>query len=218
MIDLSSKRLLVVAPHFDDEVLGCGGVLAGLGESAGVAFVCGRTYGHEPSKSETDIALGQSERARAILGYGHSWFGSFYDEYLHEHRVKLLEYIEGVRDQFNPDVVMIPSRRDMHRDHVVVFEEAVVAFRDVGLLLSYYVPSGSDRSSGYNQFVPNVLVGLSPGAVDKKVSAMSCYLRESRDFPSPRSPEGIRCTAKFFGMTAGKHNGAEPFELIRVVA
>jgi LmbE family N-acetylglucosaminyl deacetylase len=77
------------------------------------------------------------------------------------------------------------------------------------------VPSSTDQVPPYPeyQFVPNVYVDVE-GYLETKIEAMAQYERESREYPHPRSAEGIRTYAKKRGMEAGI-TAAEAFSLLR---
>ena len=211
---LDWNRVLVVAPHLDDEVLGCGGLLHRLGERADVAFLCGRAYGGVQTEESTDAALKYAMNARDILGYREIRFGGFHDERLNI--ADAASFLSETLQELKPECVLIPSAMDLHQDHATTARAARIAARGLNVI-SYYVPSGSEEvMSGSRSFTPNLFVRLSVADVLAKQEAMVAYQDELRSYPHMRSSRGIDLAANWFGTLSGFSLMAEPYMIEKV--
>lgn len=118
-----------------------------------------------------------------------------------------------------PDIVYLPHRGDLNKDHRLVFEAALVALRPVGRkikkILSYEVLSESEWGQSIEPFLPNIYVDISE-TFKKKITAMKAYKSELKQPPHPRSLEVIEVLAKKRGSEI-KVGLAEAFMLIREV-
>lgn len=202
-------RVLVAAPHLDDEVLGCGGLLHRLGERADVAFLCGRAYAGVQTSESTGTALKYAADARDTLGYMEIRFGGFHDERLTI--ADAASFLSDTIKELKPGCVLIPSAMDLHQDHATTARAARIAARGLNVA-SYYVPSGSEEViSGSRSFTPNLFVKLSEEDVLAKQRAMFAYQDELRPYPHMRSSRGIELAANWFGVLSGFSPMAEPY-------
>ena len=216
-------RILVVAAHPDDEVLGMGGTIAvhtSAGDDVRVLVVTDGSSTQYPG--DTDIRARKEQEALSAakeLGV---------DDYVHldlpDMRLDTLEHIEvnriveeHVRD-FAPQVVYT-VHPDVNRDHQVLFDSVAVATRPtpghpVRRLLTYAPTSSTEWTpAAVNWFQPNWYVDVS-GTLERKLSAFARYETERREYPHPRSERAIRAAAEFHGTTCG-FELAEPFVLVR---
>jgi N-acetylglucosamine malate deacetylase 1 len=111
-------RRLVVAPHADDEALGCGGLLAKFGPECGVVVLAERTRERE------DALL----RAQKVLGYDWLDCMDVPDGHLQEHAAFLVASLDRLLWQVRPDEVYLPFP-SMHQDHAAAYEAGVRAAR-----------------------------------------------------------------------------------------
>lgn len=217
--------VLVVAPHPDDEVLGCGGVLALLADAGRPAHVAIVTEGQPPRYDAAHLAALAAEmrEAHAILGVAatHSLglpaaaLGGIPHATLNAALSKLF-------DDVRPDTVFIPFTGDIHHDHQLVFASALVAARPAGpgypaRILAYETLSETNwNAPGLTPgFLPNVFIEITT-AIDRKLSAFSAYASQVRAFPAERSPETLQALARLRGSTVHRP-AAEAFMLIREV-
>lgn len=126
-------------------------------------------------------------------------------------------------DTVQPDEVFIPHRGDMHRDHQIAADAAMVALRPnrshkVKRVLAYEVLSETDWNipNTQNAFIPNVYEDITK-QINFKLMAMEGYKSQLREYPAARSLEGIKALAVHRGVTVGVKY-AEAFMLIREVA
>lgn len=219
------KRVVVVAAHPDDELLGVGATLAkhvDRGDEVH-AIVCseGATARYDASaKNELQEA---GKRAAAVIGMNSIRFLGFADQRLDT--VPLLEVtqtIERALNDLRPDILYVHHWGDMNRDHRIVAEAVMVATRPIGTdfprtIYCFETPSSTEWSPPDVQsaFVPNHFVDVTK-QIEKKLEAMSCYPSELRPAPHPRSLEALRSRAQYWGQVVTRPY-AEAFVLVRSV-
>jgi LmbE family N-acetylglucosaminyl deacetylase len=216
-------RVLVIAAHPDDEVLGMGGTIAvhtDRGDAVRVLVVTDGSSTQYPGDAEIRSRKeAEARRAAAELGV---------DDYVHldlpDMRLDTLAHVEvnrvieeHVRD-FAP-VVVYTVQPDVNNDHRVLFDSVSVATRPVpGLsvrrVLTYAPASSTEWTpAAVNWFVPNWYVDVT-ATIERKLTAFAQYETERREYPHPRSERAIRATAEYHGTTCGCEY-AEPFVLVR---
>jgi N-acetylglucosamine malate deacetylase 1 len=220
-------RVLVVAPHMDDEVLGLGGTICkhiDRGDVVKVLFVANRVYGHRFDQRRLDVEEQHALEAKDILGYQEVEFARLPDEELRGHFVEVITAIEKTAADFGPEIVYLNHRHDPHQDHKAVFEAGLICFRAIAALprrlervCCYEVPSSTDQVAPFadHVFMPNYFVDVAVH-LEQKIAAMACYETESRAFPHPRSPEGLRAAAAARGVQANL-GAAEGFMVLREI-
>lgn len=216
-------RVLVIAPHPDDEVLGCGGTIVKHVSRGDEVYLCIVTKAYPPEWSEDEIKSRKEEvlRVNEILGIRKTRFLDFPTVKLDTVPQKELdEAITRVANEVQPEVVYIPHRGDVNKDHRLVFEAAMVAVKPklgsaIKQVLSYETLSETEWAAPFveNAFVPNVYVDISD-TLEVKLKAMSEYRLELKEFPHPRSLEAISALAKIRGASVGV-KAAEAFMLVR---
>ena len=217
------KPILIVAAHPDDEVLGCGGLIAResrRGNPCHVLFLTDGSEGRYDSKTSA-IHRENTDSANRILGSASVIRQEFPNQAMETLPVaRIARCIEGHLESINPATVYTHHAGDLNRDHRIACEATLVACRPypgqcVQELYSYYVPSSTEYGAVVRQnvFAPCVLVNIAD-TLDKKIEALTAYSTECHPFPHPRSPESVRAHARYWGVTAGM-NYAEPFELLR---
>lgn len=221
-------KVLVIAPHMDDEVLGAGGAIARhaeRGDRVSVVIAANRAYGHKYVASAIRAEEACARQAQKVLGYQQLKFLRLPDEKLDQGKglLHLIVPIEKALREAGPELVYLPYRADINQDHRAVHEAAVIACRPLAAgspkrLVCYEVPSSTDQapSVGGDHFAPNRYLPLTGRQLDKKVEALLCYTRELREFPHPRSAEGVRVLAAKRGTEIGV-KAAEAFLLIREI-
>ncbi len=215
------SKVLVIAAHPDDELLGCGGALirhADQGDEVQSIIMCEgeslRYAGQEVHQHEA------TAEAAEIIGISKTNRFDFPDQKLDKFSlVELITPIEKVVDGFRPDIVYIQFGGDINRDHALTFEAANIALRptadSVREIYTFYTV-GSTELKTPGEFNPNVWVDIED-QVERKIQAFSCYTSEIREYPHPRSLEGIRNVAAFYGNQCCLRY-AEAFMLMRKIA
>lgn len=213
----------MIAPHPDDEVLGCGGTIAIHSKKGDDVYLCIVTKAYTPEWSKEFIKKRKREVANAnkILRIKKTHFLDFPTVKLDTIPQKELnDSIFKVVDKVKPEIVYMPHRGDLNKDHRLVFEAVLVAVRPVAdhrvrKVLSYETLSETEWGLPLETFTPNVYVDIS-NVIETKIKAMKAYKSEIKPYPSPRSFETIEILAKKRGTEAGV-KFAEAFVLIREV-
>ena len=219
------KPILVVAAHPDDEVLGCGGLIARESRNGTPCHVLILTDGSggRYDKATAEAHRKNAAKANRILGSASVIQEGFPNQEMETVPVtRIAQCIEGHLERIKPVAVFTHHSGDLNRDHRIACEATLVACRPhpgqgVKELYSYYVPSSTDYGTvpGGHNFVPSVLVDIAD-TLHKKIEALLAYSTECHPFPHPRSKEGLRGQARYWGMTVGI-DYAEPFELLRLI-
>ena len=217
------NRVLVVAPHPDDEVLGVGGtILRHLAEGDEVhVMICTRG-------EESRFGLEQVERVQAEARAVHEFLSLTGSHFLDLPAARLdtlpgsdlNEAIRNVLSEVKPDVLYVPHVGDVHRDHQLIFQAAMVGSRPPGdhyprRILAYETVSETDWYAApmTPPFVPNVYIDIS-SFLDRKLEAFLKYASQVRPAPDQRSVESLRALATTRGHTMG-FQYAEAFMLVR---
>jgi LmbE family N-acetylglucosaminyl deacetylase len=225
------RKMLVVAAHPDDEVLGCGGTIARLAQEGHDIFISilgeGITSRYDSTK-EADGKLvkelhTKSQRVAEFLGAKDLFMYNQPDNRFDTIPIlDIVKIIENLIYKLKPEVVYTQDGGDLNIDHAISFRASLTATRPikgcpVRELYAYEVPSSSEWSFGQFEpaFKPNVFVDIRE-TLDIKVKALQLYESEVRSFPHPRSPEAIRAIAERWGSLVGCE-AAEAFKLIRAV-
>lgn len=223
------KKILVVAAHPDDEVLGCGGTVARLVRQGYAAFtlILGEgitsreNVGDRQKKQKEIIKLKkQAKKANKIIGVKKVFFFDLGDNRFD--MVPLLDIVnivEKVKNGVKPDIVFTHYRKDLNIDHQITYKAVITATRPikgetVKEIYSFETPSSTEWSYPLS-FCPNVFFDISKN-INIKLKALKKYKTELRDFPHPRSLKGVELAAKFRGMNVGLEY-AEAFESIRFI-
>ncbi len=198
-----SRRVLVIAAHPDDELLGCGGTLAlhtRAGDAVTAVIACeGESLRYGPG------GVGQAEhmrRAAHALGLAESRPLGFPDQRLDtQSLLDLIVPLERVVRELRPAVVYCQFGGDANQDHERLFRAALVATRPVEPFIEavYAFDTASSTEWGYpRSFVPDTWVDIST-TLEQKIAAMACYESEVRPYPHPRSLDALRHRARAWG-------------------
>lgn len=226
------KTVLVVAAHPDDEVLGCGGTIAGharTGDKVCVLFlsegVSSRSIpGEEHNWSRAiEAREAMAIAASTVLQFTIAGFLRHPNLRMRDQPVlDLVKQIDAVIREVRPDVIYTHHPGDMNSDHGIAFEATLTACRprndlSVKQLYAFETPSSTEWASPLNAppFLPNYFVDIK-STMDAKLAAARCYDFEMRDFPHPRSAANIRALAQIRAAQVGLEL-AEAFALVRAI-
>jgi len=229
---LSHQRVLIVAAHPDDEVLGCGAFCARLARRGATVSVLLLGEGATaracpPAGSTMEAAVTrlqqQAAQAASLLGAQPPFFGGFPDNRFDTvPLLALAKRVEEIKAQVRPTLVLTHHPGDLNIDHVLTHRAVMTAFRPLpgaGSLdvLAFEVLSSTEyaASPGFVPFVPTVFVDVAE-QLDCKIKALEAYVTEQQPAPHPRSAQAIRALAARRGYQAGMHC-AEAFMLLRSV-
>ncbi len=135
---------------------------------------------------------------------------------------KLSLALSNVIKEFAIDTMFIPHRGDIHKDHRVTYEAALVAARPINnctvkRIYAYETLSETEWAApfGDDVFIPTVFVNIE-NEIEDKLKAFHFFTSQIKQFPHSRSPEIIRVLSNYRGATVGFSN-AEAFMLIRSI-
>lgn len=218
-------NVLVIAPHPDDEVLGCGGTIAKHAENGDSVFVAIVTKGTTPMFDIEIIEQGRDEcrRADSYLGVKETVFMDFPAARLeevprHEFNDAFIKLVQRIK----PEIVYLPHRGDMQLDHKMTVDAAMVALRPkydhiVKKIYAYETVSetGWDVPNTINEFIPNMYNDITH-YLSNKIEALSIFKSQIAAFPNARSLKAIEALAIYRGTTVGLE-AAESFVVIREI-
>ena len=199
------KTIMVIAPHADDEVLGCGGyLLHQVEEGARVVVVLG-TIGGINERQNFEMRLAEATQVNKQLGSELFYLFKNKDAMLDtvpslEITAKLDQYIE----QYRPDEIFI-NYRSRHQDHIKMYDCAMASMRlkegympKLIALYEYpFVSDGLDIVRGgkiYHDITDNI---------DEKVALFNLYASQVKAAPSPLNESGIKALASIRGLECG---------------
>lgn len=213
-----SRKVLVIAAHPDDELLGCGGTIirhVHLGDEVSVVIVCeGESLRYRGMNVNQEASIYCASKVMGVSSLKHLKFS---DQKLDTYcLVDIISPLENAIRDFQPEIVYLQFGGDINKDHKLVFEAALVALRPIQQfpleVYSYYTVGSSEW--GYPRlFNPDTWINIE-SYIEKKIEAFECYSSEIRNYPHPRSKEAIVNLAKFTGnQVCMKY--AESFQTIR---
>lgn len=224
------KRVLVIAAHPDDEVLGLGGTIAKLSQNGAQIHLLivtdGSTAQYRDSDDVAQILRRKKEetkKAADILGISSVTYADLPDMQLDTvSHIRLNQVISDEIEAVCPDTVFTHFAGDINLDHRLVFESTMVAVRPVSdssvrQVFSYRVPSSTEWAPACTEraFCPNYFVDIS-SQFDQKKAAVLAYQTELRGELHPRSLRGVEIADAQIGITVGVRY-AEAFILVRQI-
>lgn len=220
------KKILVIAPHPDDETLGCGGTLlrhCAEGDEIHWMVVTEMSELDGYSQKKIDQRDKEIEKVAKIYKFKSRNSLGFLTTRLDD--IPILDIIETMKSVINsikPEVIYIPYRNDAHSDHAIVYDAAITCsktFRQPFIKLICAYETLSETEFGLKPedpgFRPNLFVNISK-YLNKKIKIMSIYKGEFKKFPFPRSDVCLESLARLRGSQAG-FNAAEAFLIIKQV-
>jgi LmbE family N-acetylglucosaminyl deacetylase len=223
-------KILVLAPHPDDETLGCGATMARLadeGHEVVVGLITGQGEAPHPLYGPGGFKLIRTELAAAcqVLGVARVEAINLPTVLLPDMPKHVLNAaILGLIEQEEPEILFVPFPLDLHGDHRQVFHAASIAWRPylpLGRLIRevycYEVPSETHLNIPYVEqgFIPNVFFDVT-AQIDRKMEAFSCFRSQVQEAPLPRSISALRALATYRGSQIGVA-AAEAFVSVRVL-
>jgi LmbE family N-acetylglucosaminyl deacetylase len=225
------QRVLVVAAHPDDEVLGCGGTILRLvaeRKNVHIAILGGVTtsrYAREECEEEGEVEILRTEAENASASLGAASLNRLD---LKDNRfdaiplLEVIQYVDKLKREIEPDLVFTHDFADLNVDHRVTHQAVITAFRpssDSGCfrIMTFETLSSTEfQDQAMASFQPNCYVDIGEH-IQGKIAAMKCYESELRPYPHPRSLEGIEYTARRRGLEVCRQF-AEAFRIAREVS
>ena len=214
-------RVVVVAPHNDDEILGAGGTMAKMAKQGHEVIVCEVTAG-DLNNEMVQLQKREAVASHELIGV-ETYFMDLPVVGLREMKTTELNHeFQSTLLELNPDMVFIPHKGDMHIDHRMTIEAAMVALRPVTFsnlkaIYVYETLSETDWNtpSVDNAFIPTMFVDITE-EIEIKLEAMKFHASQLCAYPHPRSLEAMKALAMYRGSMVCK-NYAEAFMVIREV-
>ncbi len=222
-------KVLVVAAHPDDEVLGCGGTVARLANDGCEVYtliLCRGIAGRyengddEKIKSEIEELKKQAHAANEIIGVKEVFLHNFADNRFDTVALlDLVKVIEQVKEDIKPDIVFTHYAGDLNIDHQITYKAVLTATRPlseetVRQIYSFEVLSSTEWNYPMT-FSPDVFFDIS-STLDTKLKAMSEYKSELKEFPHPRSLQTIKLSAEYWAIQVGLRY-VEAFKAVRII-
>lgn len=220
------KNVLAIAPHPDDETLGCGGTLlrhAAAGDAVHWLIVTGISVaaGFGPER----VAARDKEIAAVARAYGFHSTTRLELPTMRLDQIAKADLVGAISDvirRLEADTLYVPYRNDAHSDHAAVFDAAAActkSFRYPRVKSVYAYETLSETEFGLKPedsgFRPNLLVDIAEH-LDRKIAIMRMFDGEMGEFPFPRSEECIRALAQLRGAQAGTR-AAEAFMILKEI-
>lgn len=221
-----TKKILVVAPHPDDETLGCGGTLLKHKANGDQIYWLIITNLFEKGGWPSDRIESRQKEIKVVselYGFSKTFKLDFPTTKLDELPMgEIISSISKVMNEVKPEVVYVNNRSDVHTDHQVVFQAVFSCTKNfrypfIESILMYETLSETEFAPALVEyaFIPTVFVDITD-FFDKKIEIMKVYDSEVMKAPFPRSLEVIEVSAKLNGSKIGKKY-AECFALLKEI-
>jgi len=217
------NKILIIAAHPDDEILGVGGtILKHVAQGNEVnLLILGDGETSKDSMPDVEKKAAQARKAAEFLGAKNLILKKLPDQKFDSlPMLDIIKQIESIIVQIQPEIVYTHHPYDLNIDHRLTFKALLTACRPqphfpVKKILAFETLSSTEWQikDGAHLFCPTHYENIKT-FIDKKIAALKIYSEELREFPHPRSLEGIRILAQYRGMEAG-YQYAEAFQLIR---
>lgn len=235
MVGLKNQKLLIIAPHPDDEVLGCAGLINRVKSSGGKVYILFMTVGNTQDFSKSGPSsfrqrTSEIEKVAKFLKYDDYTIAFPGDSFhLKLDQVPQLELISAIEkgafslNSLNPTTVVMPQPSDYNQDHRAVSQAAIAALRPAPnefkhspavILGSEFSPTVAWSVAPVNP--PNFFVALSEQELNTKVGAMNIYSSQKRNGNHSRSTKAIKSLAHLRGTQCGQV-AAEAFFSYRIM-
>lgn len=232
------SNVLVICAHPDDEILGCGSMMARItridGQKISIGYL---SYGITSRQTNDNLAEFEKEKVKdrarnaieTLTGIPkhelkkHLKFANFPDNKFDT--VPLLDIVKQIEtwiQEIKPDVIFTHSQKDLNIDHCLTHRAVLTATRPikgnhmVNTIYSFSIPSSTEWTFGaHGMFTPNIFLEIT-GMTEIKIKALQCYDTEIRQFPHPRSKEYLHFQAFYIGSIIGVDE-AEGYEMVRAL-
>jgi LmbE family N-acetylglucosaminyl deacetylase len=217
------KRILVFAPHPDDDIIGCGGTLAKhikLGNQVSVCYMTSGDAGSlDYSKEElAKVREGEARRAAKVIGFQGLTFLRNHDGYLEFNEGNLKKLIELIRKK-RPHIIYVTHQADGHQDHRTTYQLVCESAGRAGgpwFQECKGEPWTVETVLTYETSAPlseiNYVEDISE-FINKKLTALRKHESQIKDIRYDEAAEGL---ARYRGSMTGKGRYCEAFRIIKV--
>ena len=235
MISLIKQRLLIIAPHPDDEIIGCGGLIQKIKEGGGKVYILFLTVGDTKDFSKKGISNSSTrkkeiEKVAKFLKYD-NYDIALEDKQFHLKldilgQKKLMDVIERESsvsiEEIRPTILALPFSSSYNQDHRAAALASHAACRPAAPFDKHFIPtvlSYEEPADLWNISAPNslsIFVTFTRKELDIKIKAMKLYTSQNRPFPNLRSLKTLELVASLRGSQIGSAY-AEGFGIHRLV-
>ena len=216
------KKNLVIAPHADDETLGCGGTILKLKKDKEEVHCVILTNYNKDSDSK-NYKRRYKELIKIKKNYKFNSFniGEFIANTLEkEDKPKIISSLKKIIEIIKPDRIFVPYYNDAHSDHRIIFDCSspfFKSFRYPYIKEVYIYETVSETNFNYRKksFKPNTWINIDKYLL-KKIEIMKIYKSEISKHPFPRSEDAIKSLAILRGSEAN-FEYAEAFMAIKKI-
>ena len=216
------SKILVIAPHPDDETLGCGGALfRHKAEGDDIYWLIITGISQEGGWQEIIVKKRDNEIDAVAEKYG---FSDVFNLRLPTTKMDtlpisdLIGEISNVYKKVEPSIIYMPFAYDVHTDHQIIakaLQSTLKWFRYPHIKKVYMYETPSETEFNFVEdrvFRPNVFINISQ-YLENKIETMKIYASEFGEHPFPRSEKALRALATLRGAQSG-YEAAEAFELV----
>ncbi len=225
---MTLDNIIIIAPHADDEIIGCGATIAKHISNGDLVSVIIATNAFEGApelftRDSISIVRKEAEDAHKLLGVKNTYFLDFPAPALNafpEFRISIR--IGEIFNEIKPVTIYLPHPGDIHQDHKALYRASLVAARpqnnySIRNIYCYETLSETEWAPMQEKpFVPNHFVNVTD-FFQKKLEAFKCFKTQIKEYPHPRSLEAFEALAKFRGSTIGVDR-AEAFIVERQIS
>jgi len=227
MFKFMKNKVLVIVAHPDDEILGVGGTILKHVASGDEVSVCvlgdGELSREGATLSDVEKRKQQINRVAKELGLTDLFIEDFSDNRFDS--VELLDIVKKIEiiiNSVHPNIIYTHHAHDLNIDHRLTCQAVLTACRpQPGLSVSKILAFETLSSTEWQIkdcsmiFCPNEY-NVIDEYIEKKIKILSIYKDEVKNWPHPRSLEGVKILAQYRGMEVG-HNYVEAFQVIRSI-
>ena len=208
---MKNSKILIIAAHPDDEILGCGGTISKLKDNNFIEVLF-MTNGVSSRGKDKKQILRRKKACLKLFKYlslpAPTIFNFPDNEMDKVPLLKIVKKIENKIKSFKPDTIITHFSNCLNIDHRITFEAVTTACRPINRLsvkkiLSFEIPSSTDWAlfKGKN-FQPNYFVDISKN-LNAKINCIKFYKEELRKYPHSRSITAIKALASVRGVSCG---------------
>ena len=217
------NKILVVAAHPDDEILGVGATIlkhVARGDEINI-LILGDGETSKDGPQDTNKRARQAKQAAKFLAVKKLVLKTLPDQKFDSLPIlDITKQIEAVVSQIKPQIIYTHCPTDLNMDHRITCQSVLTACRpkpgfSVKKILAFVTLSSTEwqLKNGANLFCPTQYEDVTD-FIDKKIEALKIYQGELLEYPHPRSEIGVRVLAQYRGMEVG-FKYAEAFQIVR---
>jgi len=221
---LENKRILIISPHPDDEVIGCGGLLEIAKQKnceVFIFYICvGKCRQLVTGSTEEDTRLKELESVAKACNFKYKilFIGKEFVRLDTVAQKDLIDPIEDIIEEFKPDIICIPSPESYDQDHRATYTACITALRPIPRKIRHFVPTVLIYEEPYTWTIgrllkPNFYLDMT-GLEERKVALMKLYKSQDREPPFSRSGENLVHYMRIRGSEVGLKS-AEAYHLLR---